>query len=113
MIDFNLKNDERVILNNDIDLIFQQIDILFDTTPTNVLGFEEYGTTYDRFLYDLKLSPGEIQSQVYSDINSMELFGFVPYVEVYLLQGSEQDIALIDIELKRDLEYYKKTYKIS
>lgn len=113
MIDFNLTNNENAILNNDIDLILQQIDILFDTTPNDVLGFEEYGSTYDHYLYDLKLSQGELQSQVYSDIMGLELFGFSPYIEVYLLQGTEQDIALIDIELKRDSEYYKKTYKIS
>jgi hypothetical protein len=41
------------------------------------------------------------------------MFGFTPTVEVYLLQGSEQDIALINIGLTRDGEIYEKTYKIS
>ena len=47
-----------------------------------------------------------------SDLNSLELFNFTPQVEVYLLQGTEQDIVLIDITLKRDYEVYNKTYKI-
>ena len=52
MIDFNL-NKGKAILNNDVDLILQQIDMLFDTTPNEVLGFEDYGTKYDYYLYNL------------------------------------------------------------
>ena len=111
MIDFNLDKD-KPIKNNDIDLILQQIDILFDTTPTEVFGDEYYGTTYDKYLYQLKISNDGLKHEVLSDICSLQLFGFTPTVEVYLLMGTEQDIALIDITLKRYNETYNKTYKI-
>ena len=47
-----------------------------------------------------------------NDLASINLMGFVPEVEVLLLQGTEQDIALINIDLTRYNEQYTKTYKI-
>lgn len=112
MIDYSI-NKNKSFINNDIELIKQQIDILFDTTPGEVLGQETFGTQYDKYLYNLKISNEGLRSEVLSDLNSLELFGFHPEVDVYLLQGTEQDIALIDIKLSRDGEKYEKIYKIS
>ena len=112
MIDFNIKSGSGVV-NNDIDLILQQIDVLFDTNRGEVLGDEYFGTQYDKYLYKLHISNEGLQSEVLSDLYKIELFGFVPNVEVYLLQGTEQDIAIINIQLSRDSEVYEKTYKIS
>jgi len=112
MIDFNL-NEGSPVVNKDISLILQQIDILFDTTPKELLDNTDFGTQYDKFLYKLKLSNESIKQQVLSDLYSLELFGFQPDVEVYLLQGTEQDIALIDITLTRNDETYHQIYKIT
>lgn len=111
MIDFNL-DEGSPVKSRDIDLIIQQIDILFDTIPDEVLG-EDFGTRYDLYLYKLRLSTNELKNQVLSDINSLQLFDFIPKVEVYLLQGTEQDIALIQITLTREMEEYEKIYKIT
>ena len=95
MIDFDLQNNP--ILNSDIDLVLQQIDILFDTIPTEVLGHEDFGTKYHKFLFDLNISNDAIKYTILSDLNSLNLLGFEPKVEVHLLQGTEHDIALIEI----------------
>ena len=86
MIDFNL-NPGKMVQSNDIDLILQQIDILFDTIPGETFGDVDFGSQYDDYLYRLNLSAEDIKSNVLSDINSINLFGFIPTVEVYLLQG--------------------------
>ena len=112
MIDFSLDN-KSAEKNNDIDLILQQIDILFDTTPKEILGQERYGSIYDTYLYKLNISNEDLRCQVVRDINSLELFNFKPSVEVIMLQGTERDIALIKIVLTRELESYEKTYKIT
>lgn len=111
MIDFDLNN--QPILNDDISLIIQQIDILFDTKPKEVFGDERFGTNYDKYLFDLKISNQAIKYSILNDLNSLDLFGFVPDVEVHLLQGTEHDIALIEINLSRDDEYYQRVYKIN
>lgn len=112
MIDFSL-NDQKAILNSEVDLILQQIDILFDTNKNEVLGDENYGSRYDEYLYNLHISNEGLRHAVLSDIQSLELFGWIPDVKVYLLQGSEQDIALINIILTDGMDSYEKTYKIS
>lgn len=111
MIDFCLDNSS-VVLNDEISLIFQQIDILFDTKPKEILGDETYGTIYDNYLYDLKISNESLQQTVLSDIRSLELFGYEPSVEIHLLQGTEQDIVLIEIVLTKGNESYQQIYKI-
>lgn len=111
MIDFSL--DEYGAINDEIKLIIQQIDILFETSPNEVFGSEDFGTQYDRYLHELNISNEGLRQEVLSDINSLELFGFEPEVEVYLLQGSERDIAVVNIILSRDTDVYTKTYKIS
>jgi hypothetical protein len=112
MVDFNIDAGSP-LKNGDIELLLQQIDILFDTYPKEVLGSEDFGTQYDDYLYRLKLSAANIKQRVISDISSLELFDFVPDVEVHLLQGTEKDIVLIDINLIRGEEKYNRTYKIS
>lgn len=112
MQDFSISSD-NVVLNRDLDLVLQQIDILFDTTPSEVLGDEDFGSRYDQFLYNLSVTNEGIKNQVISDLAGIDLRGFVPRVEVYLMQGTEQDIALIKIELTRDSSSYQRIYKIS
>lgn len=111
-MDFNI-NDGKSILSNEVELIIQQIDILFDTSPKEILGSVDFGTEYDRYLYDLQISSESLKSRIYTDIYSINLYGFTPKVEVYMFQGTERDIALIDIELTKNNNTYRKTYKIS
>ena len=111
-MDFNI-NEGKSTLTNEVDLIIQQIDILFDTSPKEVLGDVNFGTEYDRYLYDLQISGDSLKAKIYSDIYSINLYEFTPKVEVYMFQGTERDIALIDIELTKYNITYRKTYKIS
>ena len=75
-------------------------------------GLSDFGTTYDEYLYQLKISADALKETVLNDLASINLMGFVPEVEVLLLQGTEQDIALINIDLTSYNEQYTKTYKI-
>lgn len=111
MIDFDLY--DKPIQNDDISLIMQQIDILFDTKPREVLGSEQFGTNYEKYLFDLQLSNEALKYTVLNDLYSLDLLGFTPDVEVHLLQGTEHDIALIEINLTRDDEYYQQIYKVN
>ena len=112
MIDFSL-DEHYATINNNVDLIKQQIDLLFDTKKMEVLGDSEYGTNYEDFLYDLSLSAEAIRSQIEADINTLQLFEYTPTVKVDLYQGTEHDIILVRIELKSSEDTYEMTIKIS
>lgn len=111
-MDFNLESGSPLV-SRDIDMILQQIDILFSTINRELIGDANYGTQYDHYLYNLRISTTALEAEVMSNITSINLYDFRPDVKVYLMQGTEQDIALIEITLTRDDEIYKKIYKIS
>lgn len=112
MIDFNINNGNAVVIN-DIELVLQQIDLLFDTSPREVFENSNFGSRYDHYLYKLNLSNNELRRLVVSDLDSLDLCGFDYEVNVHLLQGTEQDIALIEIILTKENEKYERIYKIS
>lgn len=111
MVDLNL-NEGSPTINKEVDLIIQQVDLLFDTVKNEVMGDLSYGTDYDQFLYNMQISNAAIAYKIESDLGKMNLFGFVPHVEVTILEGTLNDIILCKVGLMRDDEYYEKTYKI-
>lgn len=111
MKDFHL-NKGTPLLDKNIDLVLQQIDMLFDTSPREVLGDIDYGTRYDKYLYNLNASNESMKRAILSDIYSLDLFEFTPTVDVILLEGTQRDIAIIDITLNDENNSYRRTYKI-
>lgn len=107
-------NKSNVILEHDVDLVLQQIDILFDTQVDEVFGEADYGSYFDQFLWDLSISNTYIEQYTDNLIRgSVNLLGYNVRSEVKIYQGTENDIILITIHLTRDAEDYEKTYKLS
>lgn len=101
-----------VTISDERDLLVQQIDMLFDTNPTEVLG-EEYGSEFYNLLWDLRLSNEDISDYTKSVIyGNMNLMGWTLDVETELLQGTQNDIILIKIQLSKYEEVFEKIYKI-
>lgn len=111
MIDFNLKPGQPTI-NDDVDYIRQQIDILFDTSPGDLFGDIEYGTDYEKLLYELKLSADQLSSKMSQDLGKLDLMGFNYYVSSRLMQGTQRDIALIEVDLRKGGTEDSKIYRI-
>jgi hypothetical protein len=113
MIDFNATNKftTDLILNNDLMYVLQQIDLLFNTDVNDVLG-SSFGSNYDRYLYTLGMSNMGLETKIYNDLSQLDLCGFNPEVKVDIVEGTERDIAFINITIKGDYEEYNKTYMI-
>jgi hypothetical protein len=114
MIDFNISNKltDDLIINNDLLFVLQQIDLLFDTDINDVLGDSSFGTNYDKYLYTLGVSNISLETKIISDLNKLDLCGFKPEVTVKIIEGTQRDIAFIDITLKGNYKEYNKTYVI-
>ena len=117
MIDFNINSNiisgsESLILGSPVELILQQVDMLFNTDVNDVLGDETYGTNYDRYLYSTDISTKALESKVLNDLYKLELFGFSPSVSITLFTGTQRDIALIDITFTGEYDSFNKTYRI-
>ena len=112
MIDFNL-DPGAPSKSSDLGILLQQIELLFDTYPGEVLGDDEFGTTYDEYLYQLKLSNDDLRDEIMRDITSnIDLLGYDVDVHVYVLDGTERDILLVNINFARDGEQYSKSYRV-
>lgn len=113
MQDFNVTEGEAII-TSDIDNLLQSINILFETSYDELVGNITFGTDYGQYLYDLRADGDSITQQVLKDLYTLDLKGFTPEVQTYILQGTEQDIILIEINLidTNKQEKYTKVYTI-
>ena len=113
MIDF-CSTPGAVVLDNEVDLIIQQIDILFDTRPGEVLGQYDFGTRFDTYLFNPNIGSHMIESEVTGFINNnVELFGWAVEVTVEFLMGTHHDIMLMQISFSKEADTYTKLYKVS
>lgn len=113
MIDLSL-DTETVVKTTDLDNVIQQIEMLFDTSPFEVIGEPNYGSDFEKFLWNLNSSNYDIENYILSRIqNEVELLGFSVEVSVGIMEGTENDIILADITISRDGNSYAKTYRIS
>lgn len=111
MKDFCL-DESKPFVTDERELILQQIDILFDTKPGDVIG-ENWGTRFEDFLWDLNMSADDVSAYTEDVVRSnINLFGWNVKVETNILQGSQNDIILITIKLSNELTQFEKTYKV-
>lgn len=114
MIDFSVSNKltDDIIVSNNLICVLQQIDILFNTEPCDVLGDNSFGSNYDKYLYTLGISNSALETKILKDINNLDLCGLTASVTVNIVEGTQRDIAFIDITLSGSYENYNKTYVI-
>ena len=53
MIDLAI--DSRIFLTEEIDLAVQELDVLFNTENTQLLGMPDFGSNFEQFLWQLYL----------------------------------------------------------
>jgi len=68
MIDLAL--DGRVMLYSEFDEAIQELDILFNTDNTELLGYKEYGTAFEQFSWQLNPNEEAIKKYVEQKISS-------------------------------------------
>lgn len=112
MIDFNYQ-DDGTILYQDIDLLMEQLDMLLSTNKCDVLGDENYGQDFEKFLYEMHQSNASIQKYIYDTIDyNIDRRGIPMQVNVDLLPGSERDIILVGITFEYNGSAVTRTFKI-
>ena len=59
MLDLAL--DTRIFINNELDAALQELDMIFNTENTELIGYPQYGTNWYQFLWQLDYSPEDLQ----------------------------------------------------
>jgi hypothetical protein len=68
MIDVGLK--ENLIINNPLDAALQELEILFNTENTQLLGVPTYGINFEQFLWALTPATDSIERYIKNKITT-------------------------------------------
>lgn len=61
---YDLSLTNEVFLDDKVDLALQELDILFNTEPTEMLGDPNYGVFFEQFLWDLNPRSSELKEYI-------------------------------------------------
>lgn len=62
MIDLAI--DSRIFINTEIDAALQELDLLFNTENTELIGYPRYGSNFEQFLWQLTPSPDALEQYI-------------------------------------------------
>ncbi len=99
MIDLAI--DSRIFLTEEIDLAVQELDVLFNTENTQLLGMPDFGSNFEQFLWQLYPSVNELKKYIDELIFNKTIFlkKFEVNIEVQILDGETRKIYLVGIEI--------------
>lgn len=101
-MDFSL--DNRIMLDNSLDCAIQELDMLFNTTNTELIGDTNYGTNFEQFLWQLTPSPSELKRYINEKIQQYTYY-MLQYdydINIRTELGELRDIYYVEITLNTD-----------
>lgn len=85
MIDLSLY--DNIINISAFDEALQELDILFETKPTEMIGQPKYGTDFEKFLWEIHPSSEELEKYIEEKISMycyyFNMFKHELYIETY------------------------------
>lgn len=113
---FDFALDNRILLTSKLDCALQELDMLFNTTNTELIGNTEYGTNFEQFLWQLTPSTQELKNYIYRKIkNTYFLSQYEVTINIRTEAGTLRDIYYVEISLNTnsgDEEIIKKSQKV-
>ena len=99
MIDLAL--DSRMFINSEFDEALQEIDMILNTTSTELLGDPYYGVTLETFLWTLTPTTSELEDYVSEKLrDTMFASKFSVSVHAQYYRGAYRSVYLVNITLK-------------
>ena len=113
MIDLAL--DNSVYVNNYVDEALQELDLLFNTECTELIGDTSFGVSLDQFLWTLTPMTDSLRDYIGSKLNELTYLNNFRYeFDVKYYEGDFKSIYHITIDLYvNDHEKIKKEYTFS
>jgi hypothetical protein len=66
MLDLAL--DNKIFINDKLDAAIQELDLIFNTENTELIGYPQYGTNWLQFLWRLNPSGEDLKKYIYEKI---------------------------------------------
>ncbi|MBQ3416170.1 MAG: hypothetical protein IJH39_12715 [Clostridia bacterium] len=102
MLDLAL--DGRIFLDNPLDCALQEIDMLLNTENTQLIGYPNYGTEFETFLWTLSPTTLEIEKYIREKIEQSTHFAsqYKIFVKASYMEGEYRSIYYVRILLMDD-----------
>lgn len=114
MLDIGLHN--KPIITSKVDAALQELDILFNTTPTEMINNTGYGINFLQFLWSLTPNENKLQEYIYDRINTYTCYASSCHLDVEVTtedtESSYMYIVKIDIYDPDSEKTANKTYTI-
>ena len=110
MIDLAI--DNRVYINNDLDEALQELDVLFDTECTELIGNTEFGVNIEQFLWTLSPMTDSIKNYISNKLHECTYLQKFKYsIDVQYYEGDFRSMyhLIINIYID-DNQKIKKEY---
>jgi len=110
MIDLAL--DNRVYINNTLDEALQELDILFGTECTELIGDTEFGVALDQFLWTLTPMTDSLKEYISSKLSKCQYLQKFQYsIDVKYYEGDYRSMYHLTIDIYlNDQQKIKKEY---
>lgn len=97
----DLAIDNRIFLDNEIDCAVQELDLLFNTVNTELIGAPDFGTEFESFLWTLTPTTDALEQYIREKINTngFYLHRYNLNITSQFLKGEYRSIYYIQIEL--------------
>ena len=101
MIDLAL--DNRVYIDNNLDEALQELDILFGTECTELIGDTEFGTTLDQFLWTLTPMTDSLKEYISNKLSKCQYLQTFQYnIDVKYYEGDYKSMYHLTIDIYLD-----------
>lgn len=99
----DLAIDSRVFIWSELDEAVQELDILFNTENTELIGNAHFGVNWESFLWEMTPSPDQLKSYIYQKINEfcVVLRNMNVVVEVRCASGNYRSTYMVGIEVSQ------------
>jgi len=64
----DLAIDNRIFINDILDAAVQELDLIFNTENTELIGYPQYGTNWLQFLWRINPSAEDLKKYIYEKI---------------------------------------------
>ena len=112
MIDLAL--DTRIFIDTILDAAIQELDILFNTENTELIGYPQYGTNWLQFLWQLNPSPEDLQKYIYEKVSETFFVSQLDLnVDISTIEDNTGDLVyIVHVDISDGNQVKSKDYKI-
>ena len=102
----DLAIDNRIFIDNPLDAAIQELDLLFNTECTELIGNTQYGVSLDQFLWTLTPTTESLRKYISEKLSSLFYLKYFNYnFDVEFLEGEYRSIYRLKIDLYVDQDH--------